>query len=68
MVFRVGLATRNDYMVSHERRRILRWEGDLLSSYSCEDVISLGGESITTLILSTTKAKAYEEGLPSHVT
>ena len=41
LVFRVGLATRNDYMVSHKRRRVLRWEGDLLGSYSCEDVTGL---------------------------
>ena len=41
LVFRVGLATRNDYMVSHERRRILRWEGDSPSSYSYEDVTGL---------------------------
>ena len=41
LVFRVGLATRNDYMISHERRRILRWEGDSPSSYSYEDVTGL---------------------------
>ena len=41
LVFRVGLATRNNYMVSHKERRILRWEGDLLSSYSYEDVTGL---------------------------
>ena len=42
LVFRVGLATRNDYMVSHKRRKILRGKGDLSSSYSYEDVTGLG--------------------------
>ena len=41
LAFRVGLATRNDYIVSHERRRILRWEGDSPSSYSYEDATGL---------------------------
>ena len=42
LVFRAGLVTRNDYMVSHKRRRILRWEGDSPGSYSYEDVTGLG--------------------------
>ena len=41
LVFRVGLATRNDYIVSHKRRRILRGKGDSPSSYSYEDVTGL---------------------------
>jgi len=41
LVFRAGLATRNDCMVSHGRRKILRWEGDSPSSYSYEDVTGL---------------------------
>ena len=42
LVFRAGLATRNDCMVSHGRRRILRWEGDSPSSYSYEGATGLG--------------------------
>ena len=42
LVFRAGLATRNDYMISHERRRILRGKGNSPSSYSYEDVTGLG--------------------------
>ena len=41
LVFRVGLATRNDYIISYRRRRILRREGDSPSSYSYEDVTGL---------------------------
>ena len=41
LVLRVGLATRNDYMVSHGRKRILRGKRDSSSSYSYEDVTGL---------------------------
>ena len=55
-------------MISHEKRRILRWEGDSLSSYSYEDVIGLRRGKYYDPDLRAAKAKVREEGLPSHVT
>ena len=68
LVFRVGLATRNNYMVSHKERRILRWEGDSPSSYSYEGVTGLKRGKCYDPDLRAAKAKTYEEGLPNHVT